>query len=221
MWLVPSSVFVARCHLMEGETKQRSVGFDTTISPGHTPVTDQMLLRYFTVLSILLSPDWPNTTVHCINISLLLCYWHNEQLLTKCVHCYCYCTKSTSVSSGFTNVLNKRKLVLVILMKIVWLYYTTIPGLLSPCIDSTISLRQVDLVATGQPPSFPSPNISFTRSTIGRNVSAHIFSTLHFDQCCCQLTIPGLLSPQIDKTISCGRVQQVASHCLLLFLHKL
>ena len=175
MWIVPSSVFVARCHLMEGETKQRSVGFDTTISPGHTPVTDQMLLRYFTVLSILLSPDWPNTTVHCINISLLLCYWHNEQLLlTKCVHCYCYCTKSTSVSSGFTNVLNKRKLVLVILMEIVWLYYTTIPGLLSPCIDTTISLRQVDLVASGQPSSFPSPNISFTRP------SAEMFLQIFF-----------------------------------------
>ena len=38
------SFFEAGCHLMVGETKQRSVGFDMTISSEHTP-------------------DWPNATV--------------------------------------------------------------------------------------------------------------------------------------------------------------
>ena len=63
----------------------------TTISPGQ-------------------ASDWPNTTVHCTNMLLLLCYWHNHQFWaypcdwpTATVLLYtCYYTRVTTIRSEHT-----------------------------------------------------------------------------------------------------------------------
>ena len=186
-----------------GETKQRSVGFDTTISSGHTGIplwltkcycATQLLLyqrgnhqfweyswltKYYCTLykhvtaTVLLAqssggiPMWM-TKYYCSGVQLLpllLCYRH--------CHLFSACPVLTTVTvlwkennlllhhnPWYILYISISHSVLVLVGNCMVAFSPTISAQLSPCTDTTISLRRVQPVATGHCHRLSFPRIS-------------------------------------------------------------